>query len=65
MISLYLSNCNDGFVGGIIVAWKADSIQMSLCANEDQYIHLPLDQNHGKEWLFHNHICFAWICYRT
>ncbi|XP_058766533.1 uncharacterized protein LOC131640142 [Vicia villosa] len=48
----YVINSNNGFAGGIIVAWKIDGVHLQLERSEEQYIHLKVKQNNGHEWLF-------------
>ncbi|XP_058767392.1 uncharacterized protein LOC131641086 [Vicia villosa] len=48
----YVANSNNGFAGGIIVAWREDSVHLCSGGIEEQYIHLKVEQKQGPEWFF-------------
>ncbi|CAK8572330.1 unnamed protein product [Lathyrus sativus] len=48
----YMVMENQGFVGGIGVAWKKVYISMEVCEKDDQFIHLFIQNQAGKKWHF-------------
>jgi exonuclease III len=44
-------NCR-GFAGGILVAWKEDSVTVNLLKNDFQFLHLSVTLEDGLSWNF-------------
>lgn len=47
-----VSNSNDGYAGGIIVAWKSYRVQIELVLHSDQFLHMRVIQANGNDWYF-------------
>jgi hypothetical protein len=47
-----LATENRGYAGGIIVAWKKDNINVTLCNKKFQFIHLKVNFVDGQDWYF-------------
>ncbi|MCH86446.1 hypothetical protein A2U01_0007303, partial [Trifolium medium] len=43
---------NRGYAGGIVVAWKKDNMNVTLCCKKFQYMHLKVNVMGGCDWYF-------------
>ncbi|XP_058769166.1 uncharacterized protein LOC131643032 [Vicia villosa] len=48
----FLSNCNQGYAGGICVAWLDVEIKITMEIIKFQFLHLKIQYVNGKEWYF-------------
>lgn len=48
----FISTDNQGFVGGIIVAWNKSNACMELCAKKSQFIHMQTETLSQQRFLF-------------
>lgn len=46
------SSNNSGLVGGIVMVWKSTEMDVHVCKNREQYIHVSIKYENDKKWNF-------------